>query len=68
MANSTSAAPEAPPSAHEGAHYDNPSSKSVRGPVNPTDRDGIQRLVWALFFVLMAGIVGAGVVLALING
>lgn len=68
MASSTSSAPEAPPPAHEGAHYDNPTSKSVRGPVNPTDRDGTQRVVWALFFVLMACIVGAGVVLALING
>lgn len=67
MPNSTSTATEAPPPARAGAHYDNPTSKSVRGATKVTEREGTQRIVWVLFFVLMACLVGTGVVLGLIN-
>lgn len=66
MANPSSTPPEVPP-AHEGVHYDNPTSKSIRGPVAGTDRTGTQRLVWGLFFVLMLCVVATGVVLGLME-
>jgi hypothetical protein len=53
---------DAPP-AHEGAHYDNPASKPIVSPARKGDREGVQRLVWALFFVLILGVVATGVVL-----
>lgn len=54
------------PQAHEGAHYPNPSSKPLRGPVAVTERTPIQRLVWRVFFVVILGVVALGVVLGLI--
>ncbi len=54
------------PSAHEGAHYPNPSSKPLTGPLGKADRDGTQRLVWMLFFILLLCVVAIGIVLGLV--
>jgi hypothetical protein len=54
------------PPAHEGAHYQNPSSKSLEGPVARTDRADTQRLVWKVFFALILCVVAMGVVLGLV--
>ena len=49
--------------AHDGAHYANPVSKPIVSPGRKADREGVQRLVWALFFILMLCVVATGVVL-----
>lgn len=49
-------------------HYANPSSKPLTGPPPADERDGVQRLVWRLFFVLVLVIGVAGVVLSIFNG
>ncbi len=54
------------PQAHTGAHYDNPSTKPLRRPGH-ADRDGVQRVVWALFFVLILGAIATGLLLAVIR-
>jgi len=46
-------------------HYANPSSKPLDGPVSKADRDGTQRLVWKLFFVLVLCGVALGIALGL---
>jgi hypothetical protein len=66
MANPTPIETDAPP-AHVGAHYDNPSTKPLRGPFGPTERDGIQRLLWSLLFTLVLGVVVVGVVLSVVR-
>lgn len=62
------ATPSNVPSAQQGVHYTNPSSKPLRGPVPPEDRDGVQRLVWRLFFVLVLAVGVAGLVLSVVVG
>lgn len=62
-----STTPAEVPKAHDGAHYDNPTSKPVLGPVGVTDKTSTQRLTWVLLFVVMAGVVGAGFVLGLLE-
>jgi hypothetical protein len=57
---------DAPP-AHEGAHYEHPASKPIVGPRGPADRDGVQRIVWPLFLVLILCVVAMGVVLGMIH-
>jgi hypothetical protein len=64
MANPSSASP-AVPSAHEGAHYTNPGSKTLEGRVPATDREGTQRVVWVLFYLLILGGVGVGVLVGM---
>lgn len=66
MADSIQASTDPPP-AHVGAHYDNASSKPLRGPVGPLDRDGVQRWVWPLLLVLVIVIVAMGAVLSIIR-
>jgi hypothetical protein len=66
MANPTSPPTDAPP-AHEGAHYANPSSRPLRGPLSPTDREGTQRVVWKVFFVLILCVVAMVLVLGLVT-
>lgn len=66
MANPNSVDTDAP-HAHEGVHYDNPSTKPLRGRVARADRDGVQRVVWALFFVLILGAIATGVVLSVVH-
>lgn len=61
------AIPSVVPSAQPGVHHTNPSSKPLRGPAPPEDRDGVQRLVWRLFFVLVLAVGVAGVVLSIVN-
>ena len=55
------------PEAHDGAHYDNPTSKPVLGPVGLADKTSTQRVAWALLFMVMAGVLGAGFVLGLLE-
>jgi hypothetical protein len=57
---------DAPP-AHEGVHYQNPASKPIDGPMATSDRDGVQRVVWPLFFVLILCLVAIGVVLGVLH-
>jgi hypothetical protein len=68
MANSTSSPTDATdvPRAHEGAHYANPSSKPLEAPLGPTEREGTQRMVWKLFFVVMLCVVAMVAVLGLV--
>jgi hypothetical protein len=66
MANPTSPPTDAP-RAHEGAHYANPSSKPLRGPVSTADREGTQRMIWKLFFVLILCVVAMVLVLGLVT-
>jgi alkylated DNA repair dioxygenase AlkB len=66
MANSNPIATDAPP-AHVGAEYENPSTKPLRGPFGPTERDGVQRLVWSLLFGLVLAIVAVGVLLSIVR-
>jgi hypothetical protein len=71
MAASTpnpSSTPSEAPRAHEGAHYPNPSSKPLLGPLRQVDQDSTQRLIWPLFFVLILCVVAIGIVLGLISG
>jgi hypothetical protein len=65
MVNPSSSSPDVP-AAHEGAHYANPSSKPLERP-GKTDRDGVQRLTWSLFFVLILCVVAGGLVLGLVQ-
>lgn len=60
--------PSTVPSAHQGVHHNNPSSKSLRGPAPPNERDGVQRVVWRLFFVLVLAVGIAAVVLSIVSG
>ena len=60
--------PPSVPLPHEGKHYANPSSKTLTGPPPMNERDGVQRLVWRLFFGLIAAVVLVAVVLSLVNG
>jgi hypothetical protein len=66
MANSNST-PSAAPPAHEGVHYPNPSSKSLEAPAPKAEREGTQRLVWPLFFVLLLCVLAMSVVLGLVT-
>jgi len=66
MANPSSATPDVP-AAHEGPHFDNAVSKRPEGPVGKTDQEGIQRLVWVLFFILILGGVVTGAALGLLQ-
>jgi len=66
MTDASPAPPEVP-HAHEGAHYSNPSSKPLEGPISRADRDGVQRVVWPLFYFLIASAVTLGVVLGLLH-
>ncbi len=59
--------PSAAPPPHEGAHYANPSSKPLQGPLGPAERDGTQRFVWVLFLMLISCVVAMGFVLGLIT-
>ena len=63
MTDSSSTSTDAP-RAHEGSHYANPQTKPLRGPA-PTEREGVQRTVWKLFFVLIAIAIGVAIVLGL---
>jgi hypothetical protein len=67
MANASPVPPTLPP-AHEGVHHDNPSSKPLRAPVPPDERDGVQRLVWRLFFFLVLAVALAAVLLSIFDG
>lgn len=67
MASASPLPPQVPP-AHRGKHYANPSSKPLTGPPPLDERDGVQRLVWRLFFGLVVAVVLAAVVLSLVNG
>jgi hypothetical protein len=58
---------DAPP-AHVGAHYENPSTKPLLGPVGVMDRDGVQRRVWPLLFALVFALIAIGVVLSVMHG
>ena len=60
--------PSVPPPPHEGEHYANPSSKTLTGPPPVDERDGVQRLVWRLFFGLIAAVILTAGVLSLVNG
>jgi hypothetical protein len=60
-----SSTPAEVPKAHDGAHYDNPTSKAVLGPAGAADKTSTQRIVWVLLFVMMAAVVVAGVMLGL---
>jgi hypothetical protein len=66
MANSSATPTEAPP-AHDGVHYENPSSKQIDGPVSSAQRDSVQRVVWALFFIIILCVVAMGMVLGIIQ-
>ena len=66
MANPSPTPADVPP-AHEGEHHTNPSSKALEAPVSKTDRDGVQRLTWTLFFVLILCVVAIGLVLGLVQ-
>jgi hypothetical protein len=59
--------PSKVPQPHEGVRYANPSSKQLDVPVDQVDRDGTQRVVWRLFFVLVLCFVAMGVVLGLVT-
>jgi hypothetical protein len=67
MMAQTSSTPAEVPKAHDGAHYDNPTSKPVLGPVNVADKTSTQRITWVLLFTVMAGVIGAGFVLGLLE-
>jgi hypothetical protein len=62
-----SSTPAEVPKAHDGAHYDNPTSKPVLGPVSVADKTSTQRITWVLLFTVMAGVIGAGFVLGLLE-
>jgi hypothetical protein len=62
-----SSTPSKPPRAHDGAHYDNPTSKAVLGPAGVTDKNSTQRIAWVLLFVVLAGVLATGIVLGLIQ-
>jgi hypothetical protein len=66
MANSIPT-PTNAPRAHDGAHYENPSSKQIDGPVSKAQREGVQRVVWVAFFIVMLCIVAMGFVLGIIQ-
>jgi hypothetical protein len=67
MANPSSV-PAHAPRAHEGKHYDNPSSKPLLGPLRKGDRDKTQRFIWPVFFGLILCVVTIGIVLGLASG
>lgn len=41
------------PAAHAGAHYDNPETKRLLGPIPAIDRGSVQRVVWGVFFFVL---------------
>jgi hypothetical protein len=65
MTNPDPASTDAPP-AHEGAHYDNPHSKPLRH-ASPSDREGVQRVVWALLFIVVSCVFAMAIVLGIVN-
>ena len=60
-----SSTPAKVPKAHDGAHYDNPTSKAVLGPAGVADKTSTQRIAWVLLFVVLAAVVVTGIVLGL---
>lgn len=58
---------DAPP-AQPGAHYDNPGTKPVLGPIPATDRGSVQRVVWTLFFVVLLATIAIAIALGVTGG
>jgi hypothetical protein len=66
MTNPDPTSTDAPP-AHEGAHYENPASTPLRGHAGQTDREGVQRVVWALLFIVVSCVFAMAIVLGIVN-
>lgn len=65
MTDHSAPATEVPPP-HEGVHYANPSSKPLKVPASPSEREGTQRLVWKVFFVLVLCVFAMVMVMGLV--
>lgn len=66
MASPSSTNTDAPQS-HAGPHYENPTSKPLRGPGLKLDRERTQRLLWPIPFILLLCVVAMGFVLSLVS-